>query len=243
MLRIGECITSEPIQKTMTDKGKLLLEASCAFNQKNLSSAATPVLITCLHNTIMLRYQDTGACAGIVFSEALPRLVKDHSVTLTASLGARIGPHFASFDRGTMSSTRGGVQVRMLRIIVYGFLSAKNTIKTILDKNDLFLQRPEDFEYDRRVRYLNPMYFTRPGEEYPRLLNRSGMPSQTPTAMTFDEEALGEAQRSRVLKIFDEASTLGEDTSVGLKQSSRIISTLKGSVITHRAGTLSRPMS
>lgn len=199
----------------------------------NPPSAATPVLITCLENAIMLRYEGNEACAGILASEALPELVKNHSVTLTASLGAKLGPQFSSFDR--WGSTRSAIQVRMLRIVVYGFLSTKNTIKTILDKNDLFLQRPEDFEYDRRVRYLNPMYFTRPGEAYPRLLNRSAMPSPRPTTTTFDEEALGETQRNRVLRIFDEASALEETTSMGLKQSSRIISILKKSVVSCRA--------
>lgn len=191
----------------------------------------------------MLRYEGNGASAGMLVSEALPRLVKEHSVTLTASLGARVGPQFASFDRQSIFQTQGGVQVRMLRIIVYGLLSTKTTIRAILDKHGLFLQRPEDFEYDRRVRYLNPMYFTRPGEEYPRLLNRSVMPSHRPTTTTFDEEPLGETQKSRVLKIFDEASALEENTSLGLKQSSRIVSTLTESVVSYHASTLSRQIS
>lgn len=213
------------------------MEASCTFNHKDppASSATAPVLFTCLENAIMLRHEGSGACAGMLISQALPRLVKDHSVTLTACLGAQVGPRLASSS--SWKRPRSEIRVRLLRVIVYGYLATKNTIRSILDQNDLFLQRPEDSEYDRRVRYLNPMYFTRPGEEYPRLLNQSATPSQRPTTMTFDEAALEETKKIRVLRIFDESGAVDGDGSLSVKQSSRIISTLKESVIFYCTNT------
>lgn len=214
--------------KTCAKLWKLLMEASCHHKELDPPSSFTPVQITCLENAMMLRYEGSGTCAGVLVSQALPKLVKEHAVTLAGSLGAHKGPHFALLDK--FKRTRDDIRVRVLRIIVYGLRTSKNAVKTILDQHDLFLQRPEDFEYDRRVRYLNPMYFTRPGEEFPRLLNLSATRSQRPTPMDFNEEALGETKTNRVLRIFDEAGAIKSNVAPEIKQSSRIISTLKESV-------------
>ncbi|KAF3760335.1 hypothetical protein M406DRAFT_269047 [Cryphonectria parasitica EP155] len=159
----------------------------------------------------MLRYEGSGTNAGFLLSQGLSRLVREKSVTFTASLGAPKGRQSTS-----SKDVNSYIRVRPLRVVVYGFLSDKDTVTNILDKDNLFLQRPEESEYDRTVRYVNPMYFTRPGEEIPRMPNPLAVASLRDKSAAFDEEQLGEASGANVSL-----------ASEKVKQSSRIISTLK----------------
>jgi len=153
---------------------------------------------------------------------ALARLMRDHSVTLHAVLGAE--------DEKSSSSwgVTCDVRVRPLRVVVYGFMSEKDTVADILAESDLFLQYPEHSEYDSRVKYVNPMYLLPPGKEMPstgRLMAAGLLPGK------LDEEPLGEVDRSRVLRIFDEASGPAAKAAVAFKQSTRIKSKLKEYVL------------
>lgn len=184
------------------------------------TSESTPVKISSRDNVLKLRYERSGIFAGFVLSQAVSRLIREHYVTLTALLAAPNGrPFGTSYDN---------LQVRTLRVVVYGFQSRREAVKTILDQEDRFLQRPEDSEYDRTVRYMNPMYFIRPGENKPRLIRQPTAVSLRETSAASNEDALTEVQKGRVLKIFDEADHSKASNVLGLKQSRRIISILKG---------------
>lgn len=85
-------------------------------------------------------------------------------MTLEGFLGDLEGEKFPTSMSGIY------IQQRTLDMVVYGFSRSKDVVKNILYQADLYLQRPDDSDYDHRVKYRNPMYFTRPGEELPRLL-------------------------------------------------------------------------
>jgi hypothetical protein len=202
------------------------MEASCPYNELEPAPESAPVQISCLDNNILkLRYEDSGKPAGVLVSEPLARLMKKHSVTLAASVGTENGRR--SNLLGPSRLLLGGLRVRPLRIIVYGFLSEKDNVANLLEAGDLFLQYPEEFEYDRRVKYLNPMYLLPPGKDMPRirsLLTAGGSRNRDDSV---DQEELGEVEQGRMLRIFDEASGRSDSSMLGLKQSTRIISPLK----------------
>jgi len=199
------------------------MEASCQHKQWDPPPENAPVKITHVRNLLMLRYEESGRHAGLVISEALAQLAREYSVTLAASLGPQTG-------RGS-HSLRTNVRVRPLRVVVYGRHSEGKAVAEVLEEGGLFLQRPEESEYDRRVKYLNPMYLLPPGEDMPGTGSPLTASGRGQVAASVDEEILDEADRSRVLRIFDEASGLDAGVASGVKQSPRIISKLKRSVI------------
>ncbi|KAK2606592.1 hypothetical protein N8I77_005330 [Diaporthe amygdali] len=200
--------------------GKLLLEASCQHKPWDpVPEKNAPVKITYLGNWLILHYEECGSHAGLVISHALAQLASEHSVTLVASIGPLAG-------RGS-SPLMSDVRLRPLRVIVYGRLTERNAVAEVLDEGGLFLQRPEESEYDRRVKYFNPMYLLPPGEDMPRTGITSTSSGRGPATASVDEEMLEEADRCRVLRIFDEASGLDAGVASEVKQSPRIISKLK----------------
>lgn len=174
---------------------------------------------------LMLRYEDNAENAGGLRSEAVARLVKEHSVTLSAILGtSKASRHKHLPAMSQYDSAR--LRVRPLRVVIYGHMSRKDAVTRVLDESDLFLQRPDESEYDRRVKYFNPMYLLRPGEDMPGLFSLSNAASQGQMAPSTDQQ-LGEVDKSQVLRIFDEASGPNTGVELEVKQSPRIISTLK----------------
>lgn len=196
---------------------QLLMEASCRhkpWDPAPLNNA--PVKMTHLNNWLILHYEDNGGHAGLVISPALAQLASEHSVTLAASVGPLAGRGSSGLD----------VRLRPLRVIVYGKLTEANAVAEVLDEGGLFLQRPEESEYDRRVKYFNPMYLLPPGEDMPRT-GTTSISGRGQTTASVDEEILEESDRCRVLRIFDEASGFDVGVASEVKQSSRIISKLK----------------
>jgi SWI/SNF-related matrix-associated actin-dependent regulator of chromatin subfamily A3 len=184
-----------------------------------------PVQITRFESRLVLTYKDGGGSAGLILSEPLSRILKKHSVTMAASLGPpkpRSGLSLGS------SCTLDDMRIRPLRIIVYGLRSEGDTIADVLGDAGLFLQRPEPFEYDKRVKYFNPMYLLRPGEEMPKIVGGSTRGSTGGQAAdSIDAEPLGEVERSQVLRIFNEAVTPHAVGALEIKQSPRLVSLLK----------------
>ena len=193
------------------------MEASCAGRLPNV----VPVKISCFNNILKLNSCNDGSSAGYVVSEALARLIKDYSVILTGTLIAQNAKQLKK------SGIRLDIQVRSLRVIVYGIKAQKDAVADILDQSSLFLQRPEVSEYDRRVRYLNPMYFIRPGEDAPRLLGFSTSPGTGELAVSNAQDRLDEVGKSRVLSIFDHPQELDPGVARDIEQSPRVKSVLK----------------
>lgn len=200
------------------------MEASCQHKPWDpVPGKNAPVKITYLGNWLILHYEESGSHAGLVISHALAQLASEHSVTLVASIGPLAG-------RGS-SPLMSDVRLRPLRVIVYGRLTERNAVAEVLDESGLFLQHPEESEYDRRVTYFNPMYLLPPGEDMPRTGITSTSSGRGQATASVDEEMLEEADRCRVLRIFDEASGLDAGVASEVRQSPRIISKLKRCVI------------
>ncbi|KAL2130487.1 hypothetical protein VTI74DRAFT_6341 [Chaetomium olivicolor] len=67
--------------------GLLLMETTCRKRYNDVPESA-PVQIIRFGNILKLQYEGTGEPAGILNSKALAQLMRDHSVTLRAFLGA-----------------------------------------------------------------------------------------------------------------------------------------------------------
>ena len=208
---------------------QLLMEVTCQYNERDPPPDVAPVQISFYDNLMVLQYEGGGGRAGFLVSQVLSRLVRECSVNLVGTVGTQIGRRSDSMSISDGSARR--IRFRTLRLIVHGLLSEKDIVADILDEGNLFLQRPDEFEYDRRVRYFNPMYLLRPGEDMPRIGVSSTVVGRGNTVASIDEAHLDEVDRSRVLKIFDQASGAGVKALSEVKQSSRIISTLKECVV------------
>ncbi|KAH8897616.1 hypothetical protein GQ53DRAFT_712073 [Thozetella sp. PMI_491] len=197
------------------------MEASCS----ETSLAAAPLQISFLNNNVVLRYEGSGKYAGLLVSNKLAQLMRECSVTLAARLCPAKSQQPKKPSR--YDFVPHSVVAVSVRIVVYGLVSEKDVVSRILDEGKLFFQRPHELEYDRRVEYFNPMYLLRPGESMPRGAASSRRSDQSETGASSDMDHLGEAERGRILRIFDEAHGADAVDSQQLKQSSRIVSTLK----------------
>ncbi|KIM95726.1 hypothetical protein OIDMADRAFT_171182 [Oidiodendron maius Zn] len=201
------------------------MEVACQYNERNPPPDVAPVQISFYDNLMVLQYEGRGGRAGFLVSQVLSRLVRECSVNLVGTVGTQNGRRSDSMS--ISDGNARSIRLRTLRVIVHGLLSEKDIVADILDEGNLFLQRPDEFEYDRRVRYFNPMYLLRPGEDMPRIGGSSTIVGRGNTVASIDEAHLDEVDRSRVLKIFDQASGAGAKGLSEVKQSTRIISTLK----------------
>jgi SWI/SNF-related matrix-associated actin-dependent regulator of chromatin subfamily A3 len=197
------------------------MEVSSQYDYEDPPPEVAPVKISFLNNLLIVEHECRGGRAGVLVSEGLSRLVRQCSVTLAATIGAP-NKRLSDFP----SRMIGHIQARPLTVVVYGLLLEKDNVTKILDEGGLFLQHPDEFEYDMSVRYFNPMYLLRPGEAMPRIKGTSTAASRGQMVMPFDESQLGELEKSRVLRIFDEASGADRYISSEVMQSSRIVSTL-----------------
>ena len=204
------------------------MEASCHQGNSNIEPETGPVRITRVNDRFNFHYEGTGKQAGLLLSVPLSKLVRECSVTLTATLG--LYKTNRSNIVGASSWKFDSIRVRPLRIVVYGLSSEQNAVTDILDEGRLFLQRPEGSEYDRRVKYLNPMYLLPPGTKMPQMRIPSVTKGRSDIVPSIDDEPLGEIERDQILRIFDETGRGNEARAscpLEVKQSSRIISKLK----------------
>lgn len=194
---------------------QLLMEAGYRCKSWGPPAETGPVKISFLDNFLTLRLEGTEEHAGVLVSEALSRLVRECSVTLASTIG-----------KAKTSPAGSPIVSRPLRIVVYGVMSEKDTVKSILDEGSLFLQRPD--EYDRRVRYFNPMYLLPPGEDMPSTAGSTAAASRTQDSVSSDEQELDEVEKAHILRVFDEAAGGSvRAASFQIQQSPRIISVLK----------------
>ncbi|KAJ2997233.1 hypothetical protein NUW58_g706 [Xylaria curta] len=201
---------------------QLLIEVTCPYDDYDLAAEVAPVQIIILGNIIKLCYEGTGRQAGLFVSEALSRLARECTVTLVATLNAPKRSKPKSFSMSFADSLQTG----LLKVTVYGLFSEKTAVTNILDSGNLFLQRPDDTGYDKRVRYFNPMYLLRPGAEMPRVVGHAAAEGSEQTAGSVNEISQ-ELERNLALKIFDEANGLNNNAFLDLKQSPRLVSKLK----------------
>lgn len=200
------------------------MEVTGVYKTWNPPPESSPVRISFKGNALLLRFEDGGGSAGVLISEPLSRLVRECSVTLAASLG----PPILKPPKFTISST---FRPRPVRIVIYGHLEEKDTVASILDEGGVFLQRPDEAEYDLKTTYLNPMYLLPPGETMPTIRTSSATTGLGRNSTSLDGTELSDAQRLRALRIFDEASGVDGTLPLEVEQSPRIVSKLKKYVI------------
>jgi len=191
------------------------MEATCQCDLWRSPAKAGPVRISFLDNFLTLQSEGTGKHMGGLVSETLSRLVRECCVTLASTIG-----------KAKTSRTVSSVILHPLYIVVYGLMSEKDTVKSILGEVSLFLQRPD--EYDRRVRFFNPMYLLPPGEDMPSNAGPHRVANRTQDSVSSDEQELDEVEKAHILRVFDEAAGgCAPAASLQIHQSSRIISVLK----------------
>lgn len=183
------------------------------------SSKQVPVTIAAWGSSLKISIQDTGKYAGIITNTALVRLLKEFSVTLTATL---IPP---MTERKTFSrSTNLGINLPQkctIRIVVNGLMVNCEAIGEIIGDSGLCFQHPSATEYEPRVAYHNPHYLLRPGSEMPQLEELSlGDSSEA-----VEKSSLDESNKGLIMKLFDEASNFCMEAS--MEPSPRLRSTLK----------------
>ncbi|SPO07345.1 uncharacterized protein DNG_10039 [Cephalotrichum gorgonifer] len=182
--------------------GLVELEVTDVYKKWDPPPESAPVRISFVDNALFLHYEDGGGSAGILMSEPLSRLARECSVTLAATLG----PPVSNPPKSTISNV---FHPRPVRIVIYGHFEEKDTVASILDAGGLFLQPPDEGEYDLKTTYLNPMYLLRPGDSMPTIGTSSAAPGRGGKAASQDEAELSESQRLRALRVFDEASGPG----------------------------------
>jgi hypothetical protein len=114
-----------------------------------------------------------------------------------------------------------------LRLIVFGFMSEKQTVAKTLSDGDLYLQHPSLSECGSQVPYFNPQYLVRPEGSMPKLedlvitsRSRSGGGTR---------DALTEVEKNQMLQIFESAQD--PDAAFGVRPSSRLRTALKEFVV------------
>ncbi|KAI0154180.1 hypothetical protein GGR57DRAFT_467470 [Xylariaceae sp. FL1272] len=191
-------------------------------HKEQIPPEGAPLQVSLIGDILSFQYEHTSKRAGFVASEALARLLRECSVTLSAVIGQ------SNTHRDSKSSTRfeWDIESHPLRILVYGVRSQKDTVTKILDGGSLFLQRPGVSGYDKRVEYFNPMYLLRAGERMPREAYFSRPEDRKLPGATAETQE-HEIETGMALELFNEANGSNARVSSKLKQSPRLVSQLK----------------
>jgi SWI/SNF-related matrix-associated actin-dependent regulator of chromatin subfamily A3 len=192
-----------------------------------LPSECTPASLSFKGKMVSVHVEGMSTRAAILISDALSGLVRDFSLTLTATICGKKARPIAirgSEPKGSTLSPR----ICPIRIIVYGILNDKDAIANALSKGELFLQHPGEAEFDREIKYINPQYLLPPGEDMPPIeklkISRCCAARKNSVGVG---ESLGELERGEILKIFD--SACGSDVGLmnTIKPSPRLRTKLK----------------
>ena len=190
------------------------MEVTSTHHPRDPPPHSGPVDLHLGEYALIIRYQGSNRSVGLMVSEILMRLIKTKLATLTAFL-------IVEDPRRPKRSPHTTERSFPLRLTVYGRFSDGDAVANMLAGSGLFLQRPEESEYDQRVKYHNPMYLLPPGQDMPRI---AGPLAGGTRFEPIGEERLGEVETSRILRIFDHADGRGAEV---IEQSARLKSTLK----------------
>ena len=115
---------------------------------------------------------------------------------------------------------------RSLRVLVYGFSRDKAAIAKLLSDHGLFLQNPAVHEYDSSVKFSNPQYLVRPGQDM-SLIDSAFIEGNKTNRGNDASTELSEEQICKILAIFESNVAETTDNEVYIKQSPRLLTTLK----------------
>ncbi|KAL2132804.1 hypothetical protein VTI74DRAFT_3373 [Chaetomium olivicolor] len=179
-------------------------------------SAWFPVNVELCDKTMQINTLDSGQHIGSVsleYSAAIYQLREKAKVVLTATV---LLPHDRNRHLQYVRAT--------LRVVLYGFLSEKDTVARVLSDGNLHLQHPSADEHAGRVPYFNPQYLIRPGGSMPDLESLR-IPSPARLSSTGLQTSLTEDERSWLLQVFESAHD--PDATFRIRPSKRLQSTLK----------------
>ena len=183
-------------------------------------SYIAPVKIRPCGDILKLYFQDTNKYAGLLALPALCSLLHNFLVDFSATLIA--SPSKPSPTRVRNIKVGAATHECSVRIIVYGLKSEKSAVGKSLSNSSLYLQHPSATECRPDAEYCNPHYLVRPGCQLPELEELS-ISSATRTKEA--SETLNEAEKSKLLRVFDATEDFGVASQ--LIASPRLRSTLK----------------
>jgi hypothetical protein len=183
-------------------------------------SYIAPVKIRPCRDILKLYFQDSNKYAGLLALPALCRLLDKFLVKLSATLIASRSKPSPTTVRNTKN--RFASHECSVRIIVYGLKSEKSAVSELLSNATLYLQHPSAMECETDAEYCNPHYLVRPGCQLP-VLDEMSISSDTRTSKA--SETLDEAEKSRLLRVFDSTGDFGVASEI--TASPRLRSTLK----------------
>lgn len=189
--------------------------------KKSSGMNSVPVSIAAYGDMLKLSFQDSNKYAGLINSPTLSKLLKECRIQLNATLAAPENSQDKA-SKAKKSYQADSTRECLVRIVIYGLASERATVGVLLSDAGLYLQHPSQSEYDRNVEYINPQFLLRPGAHMPELEQLSINASSTKQNSS---ESWDEANKSRVLRIFDLANEAV--SSVTIKPSSRLRSTLQ----------------
>jgi hypothetical protein len=187
-----------------TNKQKIEVKVLSSFTGNNYGLTC-PVNLQTFGNHLKIYFPDTGKYAGLINVPALTKLHSDFKVKFTAHLVApNDKPGTTSGKGGRTGSIRRECQVR---VVVHGFKKEEVAIGALLSDAELFFQQPSMDECGRDIEYCNPHYLLRPGAYMPTLEDLSISPQSD---LTPSGEALEEAEKSKFMRIFEDAGNPGD---------------------------------
>ena len=183
-------------------------------------SRIAPVNIRPCRDILKLYFQDSNKYAGLIALPALCSLLDKCHVKFGATLIA--SPSKPSPARVKNTKSRFASHECSVRIIIYGLKSEKGAVGELLSNASLYLQQPSATEHGTDAEYCNPHYLVRPGGQLP-VLEELAISSDTRTKEA--SETLNEAEKSRLLRLFESTDDFGVASQ--LIASPRLRSTLK----------------
>ena len=183
-------------------------------------SYIAPVRIRPCGDILKLYFKNTNKYAGLLALPALCSLLHSYLVEFSATLIA--SPSKPSKIRVRNTKTGSATYECSVRIIVYGLKSEKSAVGQLLSNASLYLQHPSATECGIDAEYCNPHYLVRPECQLPELEELS-ISSATRTKEA--SETLNEAEKSKLLRVFDSTDDFGVASQ--LVASPRLRSTLK----------------
>lgn len=148
-----------------------------------------------------MKFRDSGKYAGLIRSTALCELLGDSTVELSATLTVS-SPIESEFSRKKTFTLSSQSHSYTARIVVIGLEEHRYRVGKVLSGSHLFLQHPY-IEECGELEYRNPHYLARPGASMPKLQHATELGG----AYTKPLGLLTEANKSRILRIFDSAAS------------------------------------
>lgn len=168
---------------------------------------ALPVDLEKFGQMVKMKFRDSGKYAGLIRSTALCELLGDSTVELSATL-TMSPPIESEISRKKTSTLPSQSHSYTARIVIIGLEEHRYRVGKVLSDSHLFLQHPY-IEECGELEYRNPHYLARPGASAPKLQHATELGEAYAKPLGL----LTEANKSRILRIFDSAASQAQHES------------------------------